>query len=475
MTQPACCNGLKLRRYAACLVLIALALSGCAGGSWLDPSEADLPLDSVVKPYPNAVSAAAARGSTSTSVKAPSPNTPPQQRTAAASLSDDPASPAPQAAANQPAPAVTPALAAAKPEDDQKPPPSLQTPLAAVPPHLRHPQPAPQPIAVNLPGSAPQAPPAIPLPSPATGPIAIPISPGANIVQPLLPSVAAPASAYASVAGSDLATAPHVAVPPSQGSESTTNASATQDRQAAIEQSRGDLIAALEADIRERRWQSPADEELPRLEQQLRLLYLAADRMDDAVAGVESLDEPQREAYKHLMFGLGIWLSPDEARRAPLRGAKVLRSLREASTELAAASKLELRNLVFCERVDQYGWFSEFPRNEFQPKQQVILYAEVDNFGAEKKGPQGYETELQGSYQIFDASGQVIAERKLQLDREVCRNYRRDYFLAYRVYMPETIEPGRYRLELTVEDLKASGNYQGRKFGEGMIEFTIRQ
>jgi hypothetical protein len=82
---------------------------------------------------------------------------------------------------------------------------------------------------------------------------------------------------------------------------------------------------------------------------------------------------------------------------------------------------------------------------------------------------------LQGSYQIFDAGGRIVAERQLPLDREICRNFRRDYFLAYPMYLPDSIEPGRYRLELTIEDLKASGEYQGRKFGEGMIEFTIRQ
>ena len=252
-----------------------------------------------------------------------------------------------------------------------------------------------------------------------------------------------------------------------------TNNSPT-DRPASVEQARNDLIEALEAEIRQRRSDSTNAEELPRLEQQLRLAYLAAGRMDEAVSAVESLDPSQREAYKDLMFGLGVWLSPDEARRAPLRSAKVLHSLRDATNDLAAASKLEVRNLVFCERVDHFGWYSEFPRKEFQPKQQVILYAEVENFAAEQKGPAGYETELQGSYEILDSSGQIVASRQLQLDKEVCRNYRRDYFLAYRIYMPETLSPGRYRLELTVEDLKARDKYQGRKLGDGMIEFTIR-
>src|SRR5205814_5410377 len=104
------------------------------------------------------------------------------------------------------------------------------------------------------------------------------------------------------------------------------------------------------------------DEELPRLEQQLRLVYASAGRMDDAVSKVDSLDAPQSEAYKNLMFGLGVWLSPDEARRSALRTAKVLHSLRDATSDLTAASKLELKNLAFCERVDQFGWYTEFPR-----------------------------------------------------------------------------------------------------------------
>jgi hypothetical protein len=252
-------------------------------------------------------------------------------------------------------------------------------------------------------------------------------------------------------------------------------ADSTDSAKPTLESARSEFIAALETEIRERREANPKDEELPRLEQDLRLAYLVSDRLDDAVTVIESLDEPQREAFKQLMFGLGVWLSPDESRRAPLRTAKVLHSLRDATTQLSAGSKLELRRIAFCERVESFGAFTEFPRNEFQPKQQVILYVELDNFTAERKSPSAFETELQGSYQILDSSGQIVADKKLETDKGLCRNYRRDYFLAYRLYMPDAIPPGRYRLELTIEDLKARNQYPGRKFGDGVIEFTIRQ
>jgi hypothetical protein len=258
--------------------------------------------------------------------------------------------------------------------------------------------------------------------------------------------------------------------PPSQAALVQT----PEERLQAIAAQRDVLIAMLEDEVRQRTSAGAPDPQLSGIEQQLRLLYAAAERVDDAARAVDSLSEAEREAYKHLMFGLCTWLSADEERRAPLRNARVMRSLRDAAGELAAASKLDLKNLAFCERVQSYGWLSEFARNEFQPKQQVILYVEVDNFAALQKSPTAFETELQGHYQIFDSRGNIVAERKLPLDREVCRNYRRDYFLAYPIYMPDSIAPGQYRLELTIEDLKATGEYQGRKFGEGMIDFTIR-
>lgn len=248
------------------------------------------------------------------------------------------------------------------------------------------------------------------------------------------------------------------------------------ERLAAIAQQRDVLIAMLQEDIQLRKVAATAnpDKELARLEQQLRLLYAAANRREDATRSVESLDQAHREAYKHLMHGLATWINDPPSSRSPSQMAQVVHSLREASTDLAAICKLELRNAALCERVESFGWYTEFARNEFRPKQEVILYVEVDHFVAQEKGPHSFETELQGQYQIFDSRGQMIAERKLPLDREVCRNRRHDYFLAYPIYMPESIEPGKYRLELTVEDLRSDEHNHGRKFGEASIEFAVR-
>jgi hypothetical protein len=430
-------SGSKAANLYVCPVLAALfaLFSGCAGGGLLDRSivDSELAVNSSATPYPTAVHATAVSDHSAAQPDA-------SQHTSAAASS------------------------ASRPRHDAPRP--LVTALAVIPPEL-----------VRAPSAA--ARPAVSTPNDAR-PTLVDLTPATNWTPPSVAQsvVADKTTAAVTNALANAASSPSQNTDTSEvvkaGAETAIKADLSSDRRQQVEQARTSLIDALEVEVKQRRAESTTDEELPRLEQQLRLAYVSAGRLDDAVAGVESLDATQREAYKNLMFGLGVWLSPDESRRPPLRSAKVLHSLRDATTDLAAAGKLEVKNLVFCERVDHFGWYSEFPRKEFQPRQQVILYAEVENFSAEHKGGAGFETELQGSYVILDSSGQEVASRQLQLDKEVCRNHRRDYFLAYRIYMPEGISPGRYRLELTVEDLKARGKYQGRKLGEGVIEFAIR-
>lgn len=488
------------------LWLAACSLAGClAAGGWLERSVvSELPLDQPAHSYPTAVYGPlpprTAGSTTVSSVEGAAPTASLHTSTRAISATSSTGA--------QPSPSADPSTG---PRIERTAPPV--TPLAILPPAYAPPAAHPpkgdpssaaQPAArdsaqeaVSAPGATPPVSPALSSGVPPTERAVLTSSASqgssphlatevaaAAMHRPITPPNAPPPAANdranesPSPATADSRAplpAPRAAEsdPPGTGTDPSAAASPA-DRQAQLDQAWRALIESLEEDIRQRRSASPQDEELPRREQQLRLAYLAAGRWEEAVAGIDSLPAGQREAFKHLMFGLGVWLSPDESRRAALRGAKVLRSLREATRELAASSKLEIKNLAFCERVDYYGWYTEFPRYEFQPRQQVILYVEIENFAAEHKPPAGYETELHGSYEILDAAGQIVASRQLPPDREVCRNYRRDYFLAYRIYLPEQIAPGRYRLELTIEDLKARSAYQGRKLGEGTIEFTIR-
>jgi len=157
---------------------------------------------------------------------------------------------------------------------------------------------------------------------------------------------------------------------------------------------------------------------------------------------------------------------------------------------LATLGSLRLKNLALCSKVHDFGKIDEFPSYAFKPGDPVLLYVEVENFGVEQidesdardqgtgrparrtertaQGVPLYETHLQGRYEILDESQRPVASRTLPVDRYVCRNHRRDYFIAYLIHWPEQIPTGRYTLELTVEDKKAD------KFGNGMIEFQVK-
>jgi len=247
------------------------------------------------------------------------------------------------------------------------------------------------------------------------------------------------------------------------------------ERHVRWQRDRDTLITALQEELRTRREKDARDPELVIMEQELRLLQLAAGDVEGASEKIDALPAAEQEAFRHLMYGLSTWQSREEGTRPILRNAKIQRALRDAAHELAKTSKLDLRNLTFCERVDSFGWFTEFPRRTIKPGEQVILYVEVENFAAEARSKKEFETELQGSYQIFDSAGKMVAERELPLDRETCRNFRRDYFLAYRIYMPDNISAGKHRLELTVEDMKAQDHAKGSKFGTAVIEFTVAE
>jgi hypothetical protein len=109
-----------------------------------------------------------------------------------------------------------------------------------------------------------------------------------------------------------------------------------------------------------------------------------------------------------------------------------------------------------------------FDRYEFAPDQEVLLYAEVENFTSDE-GPKGFRTSLEGSCRIVDSRGQLVSDLPLGKTDETCRNPRRDFFLGYHLRIPKRASPGKHTLQLSVVDLKANKN------AEASLEFTVRE
>jgi len=200
----------------------------------------------------------------------------------------------------------------------------------------------------------------------------------------------------------------------------------------------------------------------------LRMLYLLLGKREAAFRPFTTMDRVRQDYWQQQLYAIDAHFNPNGSPLPDQRAALALRHLRESAGYLAALSRLEVRNLQFCTQVDSYGRFVRFPKDVFKPNQEVLLYAEVDNFQSNLAvDGSGFETELQGSYQIFDIGGQRVADHVYPVDKERCGTRHRDFFIPFRVYMPKFINPGDYILKLTVEDKHAT------KFGQAEIKFKI--
>ena len=204
------------------------------------------------------------------------------------------------------------------------------------------------------------------------------------------------------------------------------------------------------------------------IEAKKRLLSLILDDLDAAMTPIGSLQPHEQEFFQHEFQALHAATDPKGNPVLNRRWTLALQSHRKAQMNLAAVSNLEIQNATFCTEVDSFGIISKFPQYHFRKDQELLLYCELDNF-VSTPVKDGFETQLQGSYEIVDSNGRRVADQLLPMDEHVCRNQRRDYFIAYRMYMPQDVKPGRYTLKLTIEDMK------GRKFGQTNVDFQIIQ
>ncbi len=200
----------------------------------------------------------------------------------------------------------------------------------------------------------------------------------------------------------------------------------------------------------------------------LRMLYVLAGRRDDALKPIPSAPPAMQEFWSKELYGLSTLLDSEKKSDATSRAAESKQIFSEALSRLGETAPLLVRNLSFCTAIQSYGCFTPFKKYEFTPDQEALLYAEMDNFASEST-PKGYHTQLRSSYQILDSAGQRVADHTFTTTEEYCQNTRRDFFIGYHLRMPKRINPGKYTLQMTIEDL------QSQKVGQSTIEFTIKE
>lgn len=207
-------------------------------------------------------------------------------------------------------------------------------------------------------------------------------------------------------------------------------------------------------------------ERLSRLIRVRHLMVLSGDP-DGAVERMDDLPRFEQEFLRHQMLGLWTMIDPQGHPVTGRRFTAALPQIREAAKFAAAATdSLEVRSLAFCTEIESYGQITTFTGNRFDSGQQVILYCEIENFTV-KEQEKGFETHLQGSYDIFNESNEKVVSQLLPEDQQISSNYLRDYFIAYQMHLPAQLSAGTYRLQLTMEDVV------GKKYGQASIPFEI--
>jgi hypothetical protein len=205
-----------------------------------------------------------------------------------------------------------------------------------------------------------------------------------------------------------------------------------------------------------------------RRQAELRLLYLAGGDREAALRPIDGISTTQQEFWTESLFALSTYLDAETLPDGPRRAAEARRHLEAAVTRLGELSTLGVRNIAFCSKVNSYGIYETYAEDVFEPGQQVLLYAELENFKCAET-PTGFVTAVRSSYQIFDARGVRVDSHDFATTEETCRNRRRDFFMRYFIDLPERIYEGEYTLKITIEDM------QGQTSGEATIPFKIKE
>lgn len=201
---------------------------------------------------------------------------------------------------------------------------------------------------------------------------------------------------------------------------------------------------------------------------QLRMLYLMAQRQEDALTAIPSLPAPQQEYWQQMVWALSNSFDTVQFPESGERAGQSIAPLSAALRQLREDASLSIKNMTFCRKISKFGAYEPFQRNEFTPGQEVLLYTEIENFLSAPTADGDYRTLLKSQLEIVDANDKVAWSEPFPPTEDRCRNPRRDYFHNYQFRMPDDIPTGSYRLRLTISD------ELGQKRVTNMLTFTLK-
>jgi hypothetical protein len=200
----------------------------------------------------------------------------------------------------------------------------------------------------------------------------------------------------------------------------------------------------------------------------LRMLYLLSGQPARSLEPIPGLEPADQEFWQQVFWGVSNYFDRTTIADPSDRATQTITQLRAAVHKLQEKSKLALRNVSFCNKIENYGRYERFKRDEFTAGQPVLLYAEVENFKSEQTSDGPYRAILKSTIEIFDARGTLVQKMPFAPTEDLCASPRRDYYNSYEFVVPQQIALGPHTLKLTVEDQLS------QKVASYTINFTVK-
>ncbi|HUG19805.1 MAG TPA: hypothetical protein VMM56_12550 [Planctomycetaceae bacterium] len=192
---------------------------------------------------------------------------------------------------------------------------------------------------------------------------------------------------------------------------------------------------------------------------ELRLLYLLAGQRDRAIAAIPGIHANEQAFWTRVFWSLSNYLDeqnyPDKADRT----AAALSQMRAAILALQGNAPLAIGRATFCSDIVSFGNYTRFEKEEFRSGQEVLVYAELENFQSERTADGKYRTLLKSSVRLAQ-DGRAVDEVQYNATEDLSRSRRQDFMQGFRYQLPQRLAPGNYVLQLTIEDQLSSKSAQ---------------
>jgi hypothetical protein len=128
--------------------------------------------------------------------------------------------------------------------------------------------------------------------------------------------------------------------------------------------------------------------------------------------------------------------------------------IRAAVETLEDRAPLEITELQLCRKVKRFGDYEALEASACRAGHAVILYCEM--LGV-RYAPEGglQRSRLASRVEIVGSGGEPVWTQSLGTADDLCRHRRRDFYVNYRMTLPDSLAPGAYELRLIQDDLVA--------------------